>query len=58
MWMYFPDSGLIVPSVSYDLRSKMLALAEQSGLKVERQLETVGRSASEMVLQLIGGNHR
>ncbi|XP_067665151.1 enhancer of mRNA-decapping protein 3-like [Haliotis asinina] len=55
---FVTDAGLVVPSVTYQLRNKILSTAEQCGLSVDRQIEMVGRSASEMVLQLLGGSHR
>ena len=47
-----------MPSVTYSLRSKVLSLAQGYGYSLERQVEMVGRSASEMVLQLLGGSSR
>ena len=35
-----------------------MAAAQRHGLSVQRQLEMVGRSASEMVMQLVGGSSR
>lgn len=55
---YVTDSGLVVPSISYEVRCKLISLAEQYGLSPERQIEMVGRSAAEMVLQLLGGSNR
>ena len=55
---YVTDTGLVVPTISYEMRCKILSLAEQYGLSLERQVEMVGRSAAEMVLQLLGGNLR
>ncbi|XP_014663472.1 PREDICTED: enhancer of mRNA-decapping protein 3-like [Priapulus caudatus] len=55
---YYTDSGLVIPSISYSLRTRLLSAAEKYGLSVPRQLEMVGRSASEMALQLLGGCHR
>lgn len=56
--VYVTDTGLVVPSISTDLRSKLFTAAEKFGFTQERQIEMVGRSASEMVLQLLGGSHR
>ena len=55
---FVTDQGLVVPSIGHDMRNKLLEVAEEAGYNLERQIETVGRSAAEMVLQLIGGNHR
>ncbi len=52
------DSGLVVPCISYELRSRLIEVAHHKGISLTRQLELVGRCASEMVLQLIGGSHR
>lgn len=60
-WIFFftlPDSGLVVPSISYEWRKKLFEAAEKLGFKQERQIEMVGRSACEMVLQLLGGSTR
>ena len=48
----------MVPSIDYDLRNRLFAAGEQYGFSVERRLEMIGRSSSEMVLQLIGGSSR
>lgn len=48
----------MVPSISQSMRKQLLAAAELAGLNEPRLLEMVGRSASEMVLQLLGGCHR
>ena len=55
---YVTDTGMVVPAVSYLTRCKLFAAAESFGLSKERQLEMVGRSASEMVMQLVGGVNR
>ncbi|ELT87191.1 hypothetical protein CAPTEDRAFT_171728 [Capitella teleta] len=55
---YLTDAGLLVPSVSHELRSRLMKSAADCGLSCERQVEAVGRSAAEMILQLLGGNHR
>lgn len=55
---YVTDSGLVVPSVQPALRSKLMAAAVRSGFGRGRQIEMVGRSAAEMVLQLLGGGNR
>lgn len=52
------DSGLVVPSVSYDLHKRLLAAAEHRGLSIERRLETVGVCSSQMALTLLGGPNR
>ncbi|XP_023930254.1 enhancer of mRNA-decapping protein 3 [Lingula anatina] len=55
---YVTDAGLVVPCIPQDLRNKLFEKAEKAGFKTERLLEVVGRSACEMVLQLLGGAHR
>ncbi|KAL3866142.1 hypothetical protein ACJMK2_043471 [Sinanodonta woodiana] len=55
---YVTDSGLVIPSITYDMRCRLFAASEKHGFSVERRIEMVGRSASEMVLQLLGGSHR
>jgi len=55
---YVTDSGLVVPSVQPALRNRLLALAKRTGYDESRQTEMVGRSAAEMVLQLLGGGNR
>ncbi|CAC5413803.1 EDC3 [Mytilus coruscus] len=56
--LFVTDTGLVVPGISPDLRSRLFSTAEKFGFTQERQIEMVGRSASEMVLQLLGGPHR
>jgi enhancer of mRNA-decapping protein 3 len=41
-----------------DLRHQLLSVAERLGLTEERQAELMGRAATEMALQLLGGGHR
>jgi len=55
---YVTDSGLTVPSVSVEFRKKLFENAEEVGFSLRVRLEMIGRAASEMVLQLLGGNHR
>lgn len=55
---YHTDAGLVVPSISQDLRSRVIESAEQFGFSTERLVEQFGRSASEMTMQLLGGNCR
>lgn len=52
------DCGLLVPSVSSELRAELLSTANQHGLTHSRQLEIIGRAATEVILSLSGGNHR
>lgn len=55
---YVTDSGLIVPSLTPELRRKVLTVAERIGLSFERQSEIVGRACTEMSLLLVGGARR
>ncbi|CAN9506806.1 unnamed protein product [Ophioblennius macclurei] len=52
------DSGLVVPSVPYELHQRLLAAAERWGLSLERRLETIGVCSSQMALTLLGGPNR
>ncbi|XP_061773701.1 enhancer of mRNA-decapping protein 3-like isoform X2 [Nerophis ophidion] len=55
---YCTDSGLVVPSISYDLHKRLLLVAERHGLTLERRLEMTGVCASQMALTLLGGPNR
>lgn len=55
---YCTDSGLVVPSVPYELHKRLLAAAERWGLSLERRLETTGVCSSQMALTLLGGPNR
>uniref|UniRef100_A0A8D3ADN5 Enhancer of mRNA-decapping protein 3 n=1 Tax=Scophthalmus maximus TaxID=52904 RepID=A0A8D3ADN5_SCOMX len=55
---YCTDSGLVVPSVSYELHARLLAAAEHWGLTLERRLEMIGVCSSQMALTLLGGPNR
>jgi enhancer of mRNA-decapping protein 3 len=52
------DDGLIIPSITPELRHQLLSVAERLGLTEERRSELMGRAATEMALQLLGGGHR
>lgn len=52
------DSGLVVPSIPYELHKRLLAVAERLGLSLERRLETIGVCSSQMALTLLGGPNR
>ncbi|KAK4300386.1 hypothetical protein Pmani_027414 [Petrolisthes manimaculis] len=56
--IYANDSGLLVPSVNSELRAALLSTANQHGLTNSRQLEIIGRAATEIILSLSGGSHR
>lgn len=55
---YLTDNGLVIPSISYSLRSKLFTIADKYGLTWERRAELMGRCATELSLQLVGGGHR
>ena len=55
---YVTSTGLVVPAVSYALRKRLMTEALKHGITAEKQIETVGRSATEVVMQIIGGNIR
>ncbi|KPP72806.1 enhancer of mRNA-decapping protein 3-like [Scleropages formosus] len=55
---YCTDSGLVVPSVTYELHKRLLLAAERNGLTLERRLEMTGVCASQMALTLLGGPNR
>ncbi|XP_069046799.1 enhancer of mRNA-decapping protein 3 isoform X2 [Lepisosteus oculatus] len=55
---YCTDSGLVVPSIPYELHKRLLSVAERHGLSLERRLEMAGVCASQMTLTLLGGPNR
>ncbi|KAI4466889.1 hypothetical protein MML48_2g00014118 [Holotrichia oblita] len=55
---YVTDDGLIIPSISRLLRNKLFLLADRAGLTWKKRNELMGRAATEMALQLLGGGHR
>ncbi|XP_067015635.1 enhancer of mRNA-decapping protein 3 isoform X2 [Anabrus simplex] len=55
---YVTDDGLVIPSITCELRRQLIEMAERRGLSHERQSELMGRAATEMALQLLGGAHR
>ncbi|XP_049579392.1 enhancer of mRNA-decapping protein 3 isoform X2 [Syngnathus scovelli] len=55
---YCTDSGLVVPSIVYELHKRLLSVAERYGLTLERRLEMTGVCASQMALTLLGGPNR
>ena len=58
MLVIFSDDGLVIPSITPDLRHQLFSMADQLGVTEERQAELMGRAATEMVLQLLGGARR
>jgi len=55
---FVTDLGLVVPCVSLALRERLQAVIVNHGLGVERQAEVMGRAATELAIQLLGGQHR
>lgn len=55
---YCTDSGLVVPSIPYELYKHLLAAAEHWGLSLERRLEMIGVCSTQMALTLLGGPNR
>lgn len=55
---FVTDSGLLVPAISVQLRAHLLSAIDSHGLGVEKQAELMGRAATELALQLLGGQHR
>ncbi|XP_054719778.1 enhancer of mRNA-decapping protein 3-like isoform X2 [Uloborus diversus] len=55
---YVTDAGLVVPSVSIEFKKRLYEKAEKAGLTSQVRTEMIGRAASEMALQLLGGGHR
>ena len=52
------DEGLMVPGINMELRNRLFASAEQHGYSLERRIESMGRSTSDMCLHLLGGTQR
>lgn len=55
---FVTDDGLVIPSISRDLRNKLWESVSKVGLGWERRIELMGRAATEISLQLLGGGHR
>lgn len=55
---YVTDTGLVVPSLTTELRRQVFQVAEGCGLTFQRQSEIIGRACTEMALMLLGGAHR
>ena len=55
---FVTDSGLVVPAISRELRDRLQAALERHGVGPGRQTELMGRAATELCLQLLGGQHR
>ncbi|XP_060536222.1 enhancer of mRNA-decapping protein 3 isoform X2 [Cylas formicarius] len=55
---YVTDDGLIIPSISRTLRKKLFEVADRVGLTWDKRIELMGRAATEISIQLLGGGHR
>jgi len=55
---FVTDSGLIVPSVSLQLRDRLASTIISHGISIERQAEMIGRATTELAIHLLGGQHR
>lgn len=51
---YVTDDGLVIPSITHELKRQLFSAAEKRGLSCERQVELMGRAATEIALQLLG----
>jgi enhancer of mRNA-decapping protein 3 len=52
---YVTDDGLIVPCITNDMKSRLFDESYKLGYTKQRQIECIGRSCTEMALQLLGG---
>ncbi|KAK9872344.1 hypothetical protein WA026_017804 [Henosepilachna vigintioctopunctata] len=55
---YVTDDGLIIPCLNQNLRKKLFEHVEKAGISWERRVELMGRAATEISIQLLGGGHR
>lgn len=55
---FVTDSGLVVPSISLQLRERLAASVENHGIGLARLAEMMGRAATELAIHLLGGQHR
>lgn len=55
---YVTDDGIIIPTISSVLRSRIQTQAEMVGLVWERQCDMLSRSTVELALQMLGGARR
>lgn len=55
---YVTDDGIIIPTISADLRSRIQLQAEVYGLCWERQCDMLSRCTAELCLQMLGGARR
>lgn len=55
---YVTDDGVIIPTISSEVRSRIQLQAEVFGLDWERQCDMLSRSTVELCLQMLGGARR
>lgn len=55
---YFTDDGVIIPTISAEVRTRIQLQAEIFGLDWERQCDMLSRSTVELCLQMLGGARR
>lgn len=55
---YVTDDGIIIPTISADVRSRIQLQAEVFGLDWVRQCDALSRSTVELCLQMLGGARR
>ncbi|XP_031620146.1 enhancer of mRNA-decapping protein 3 [Contarinia nasturtii] len=55
---YVTDDGIIIPTISAEIRSRIQLKAEVFGLDWERQCDMLSRSTVELCLQVLGGARR
>lgn len=55
---YVTDSGLVVPSISNELRHQLFVNSEIAGISIERFVELMGRGGADLGIQTLGGSHR
>jgi len=55
---FLTDAGLVVPSITQQLRDRLWQVLDNHGLDRGKQAEVFGRAATELAIQLLGGQHR
>lgn len=55
---YHTDEGVVVPSISVELKKKLIRASESMGFNAAQWNENAGLCTCQMALQLIGGSHR
>ncbi|CAF1143894.1 unnamed protein product [Rotaria sordida] len=55
---FLTDEGLVVPGINIELRNRLYSSSEYYGYSLERRIESMGRSTTDMCLHLLGGTQR